>query len=56
MRGLTQPPSEFSAIPDLVRKTPAPWKANLALSVEIFWLGDLDSNQGFPSQSRKFYR
>ena len=20
------------------------------------WLGDLDSNQGFPSQSRKFYR
>ena len=21
-----------------------------------FWLGDLDSNQGFPSQSRKFYR
>ncbi len=22
----------------------------------LSWLGDLDSNQGFPSQSRKFYR
>ncbi len=22
----------------------------------LVWLGDLDSNQGFPSQSRKFYR
>lgn len=27
---------------------------NLLMSMR--WLGDLDSNQGFPSQSRKFYR
>ena len=24
--------------------------------ISLGWLGDLDSNQGFPSQSRKFYR
>ncbi len=24
--------------------------------LDMYWLGDLDSNQGFPSQSRKFYR
>ena len=26
------------------------------ISLLLSWLGDLDSNQGFPSQSRKFYR
>jgi hypothetical protein len=26
------------------------------LLIALDWLGDLDSNQGFPSQSRKFYR
>jgi hypothetical protein len=35
---------------------PASQDRALDLRALTGWLGDLDSNQGFPSQSRKFYR
>lgn len=33
---------------------PGPWNGILIFKEE--WLGDLDSNQGCPGQSREFYR
>ncbi len=32
------------------------WHSRKSRNGGAVWLGDLDSNQGFPSQSRKFYR
>ena len=39
-----------------VRRVDRGVKASVSVEFAMCWLGDLDSNQGCPGQSREFYR